>query len=123
MNKAFVLTVFAIALLVSTALGQISVAGDWDGSFNTPGGARPFKMILKVDGEKLSGTVKRASGDVALTGTIKGDVISFSYTINYGGNDLTLTYSGKVAGDSMSGTISFGGQAEETWSAKRLAKQ
>ena len=104
------------------ASAQTSVAGDWDGSFNTPGGARPFKLILKVDGEKLSGTVKRANGDVPLTGTIKGDVINFSYTISYGGNDLTLSYSGKVAGDSMSGTVSFGGNAEDTWSAKRAAK-
>ena len=114
---------FVVALLVSSAFGQTSVAGDWDGSFNTPGGARPFKIVLKVDGEKLSGTAKRSSGDVPITGTIKGDVINFSYTINYGGNDLTLIYSGKVAGDSMSGTVSFGGNAEETWSAKRTAKQ
>ena len=104
------------------ASAQASVAGDWDGSFNTPGGARPFKLILKVDGEKLSGTVKRANGDVPLAGTIKGDVINFSYTISYGGNDLTLSYSGKVVGDAMSGTVSFGGNAEDTWSAKRAAK-
>ena len=122
-NKTFFSALFIIALLISSAFGQTSVAGDWDGSFNTPGGARPFKIVLKVDGEKLTGTAKRSSGDVPITGTIKGDAISFSYTINYGGNDLTLIYSGKVAGDSMSGTISFGGQAEETWSAKRLAKQ
>lgn len=102
---------------------QTSVAGDWDGSFNTPGGTRPFKFVLVVDGEKLTGTAKRPNGDVPLTGTIKGDVINFSYTINYGGNDLTLMYSGKVAGDSMSGTVSFGGNAEESWTAKRAAKQ
>lgn len=122
MNKALLSVVF-VALFAIAALGQTSVAGDWDGSFNTPGGARPFKLVLKVDGEKLSGTAKRASGDVPITGTIKGDVINFSYTINYGGNDLTLMYSGKVAGDSMSGTVSFGGNAEESWSAKRAAKQ
>ena len=122
MNKAFISTFFAVALLISSAFGQTSVAGDWDGSFNTPGGARPFKVVLKVEGEKLSGVAKRASGDVPITGTIKGDVINFSYTINYGGNDLTLIYSGKVVGDSMSGTVSFGGNAEDTWSAKRAAK-
>lgn len=122
MNKALLSVVF-VALFAIAALGQTSVAGDWDGSFNTPGGARPFKLVLKVDGEKLTGTAKRASGDVPITGTIKGDVINFSYTINYGGNDLTLMYSGKVAGDAMSGTVSFGGNAEESWSAKRAAKQ
>ncbi len=109
-------------IFAGTASAQTSVAGDWDGSFNTPGGARPFKLVLVVDGEKLTGTAKRASGDVPITGTIKGDVINFGYTINYGGKDLTLTYSGKVVGDSMSGTVSFGGNAEESWSAKKAGK-
>lgn len=119
-------TVIVSALLLGSvvAFAQTSVAGEWDGSFDTPGGARPFKIVLKVDGENLTGTAKRSSGDVPLSGTIKGDQISFSYTINYGGNDLTLMYSGTVAGDSMSGTVSFGGNAEESWSAKRsTAKQ
>ena len=123
MKKVLLSTLFAVLLFASAAIAQTSVAGEWDGSFNTPGGARPFKFVLVVDGEKLTGTAKRASGDVPLTGTIKGDLINFSYTINYGGNDLTLSYSGKVTGDTMGGTISFGGQAEETWSAKRAAKQ
>jgi hypothetical protein len=122
MKRIFAIALVAFVLSVGGASAQ-SVAGDWDGSFNTPGGARPFKLVLVVDGEKLTGTVKRANGDVPLTGTIKGEAINFSYTINYGGNDLTLMYSGKVSGDSMSGTVSFGGNAEETWSAKRAAKQ
>lgn len=124
--KNFILSalfVFGLGLIFTGgSSAQTSVAGDWDGSFNTPGGARPFKLVLKVDGEELTGTAKRSSGDVPITGTIKGDVINFSYTINYGGNDLALIYSGKVTGDSMSGTVSFGGNAEETWAAKRAAK-
>ncbi|HQU90738.1 MAG TPA: hypothetical protein PLK77_00500 [Pyrinomonadaceae bacterium] len=125
--KNFILSalfLFGLGLLFAGGTSaQTSVAGEWDGSFNTPGGERPFKFVLVVDGEKLTGTAKRPSGDVPLTGTIKGDLINFAYTINYGGHDLALIYSGKVSGDSMSGTISFGGQAEETWSAKRAAKQ
>lgn len=125
MKKAIILSVFTIGFFLSAAgisLGQTaSVAGNWDGEFNTPGGARPFKMTLVVDGEKLTGTVKRPTGDAPLSGTVKGDDINFSYTINYGGRDLTLMFIGKVSGDSMSGTISFGGQAEESWSAKRGA--
>ena len=54
-----------------------------------------------------------------LTGTVKGSDISFSYTVSYNGNDLTLLFTGKVSGDSISGTVSFGGQAEDSWSAKR----
>lgn len=123
MKKVFVIALFAFVLSVGVGVAQTSVAGEWGGSFNTPGGARPFKLVLVVDGEKLTGTAKRPTGDVPITGTIKGDAINFSYTISYGGNDLTLIYSGKVAGDSMSGTVSFGGNAEESWTAKRAAKQ
>lgn len=100
-----------------------SVAGEWDASMNTPGGARPFKLVFKVDGEKLTGTVKRSSGDVPLSGTIKGTDINFSYTINYNGNDLTLIFTGKVSGDNISGNVSFGGNAEDSWTAKRAAKK
>jgi hypothetical protein len=125
MKKIILSALFVIGVGLVFAGGtsaQTTVAGEWDGSFNTPGGARPFKLVFVVDGEKLTGTAKRSSGDVPITGTIKGDAINFSYTINYGGNNLTLMYSGKVSGDSMSGTVSFGGNAEETWSAKRAAK-
>jgi hypothetical protein len=123
MRKVITLTVFMIGvgLLSAGAMSaQSSVAGEWDASMNTPGGARPFKLVFKVDGEKLSGTVKRANGDVPLQGTIKGKDISFAYSINYNGNDLQLSFTGKVNGDAISGTVSFGGNAEDEWSAKRV---
>ena len=111
-----------LALIFSTsALAQKSVEGEWDGVFNTPGGARPFKFVLKVDGEKLTGTAKRSSGDVPLTGTIKAGDITFSYTISYNNNPVMLTYTGKVNGDSMSGTLMFNETDGGEWSAKRSA--
>ena len=111
--------IFSAILFSMSAAEQTSVAGEWDAVFNTPGGPRPFKLILKVDGEKLSGTARRPSGDVPVTGTAKGTDISFSYTISYNGNAVTLSYTGKVSGDSMSGTVTFNENAAEEWSAKR----
>lgn len=123
MKNFFVLTLFVFGILFvgsSNAAAQAkSVAGDWDGSMNTPGGARPLKLSFKVEGEKLTGTVTRSSGDVPLQGTVKGNDITFAYTINYNGHDLEMYFSGKVDGDSISGTVSFGGNAEDQWSAKR----
>ena len=105
-----VFLVLFVLLGVAAAFGQKgSVEGEWDGSFNTPGGARPVKFVFKVDGEKLTGIAKRSSGDVPLAGTIKGSDITFSYTVNYNGHDLTLSFAGKVTGDTMSGSVSFGG--------------
>jgi hypothetical protein len=115
---------FVIGLALALAGGasaQKSVAGEWDAEFNTPGGAQPLKLILKVEGEKLTGTAKRSRGDVPITGTIKGDDISFAYTVDYIGNAMTISFSGKVKGDAMSGTVSFNDQASDNWSAKRAA--
>lgn len=126
MKKAIFSTLFVLSfslVFVLTAAAQKSVEGEWDAVFNTPGGPRPFKLILKVDGEKLTGTAKRASGDVPVSGTIKGNDITFAYTISYNGNDVTLTYTGKVNGDSMSGNVSFNDTAGDEWSAKRAAAE
>lgn len=123
MKHIFLLGILAFGLtlfLADSAAAQApSVAGEWAASMNTPGGPRPFGLVIKVDGEKLTGTVKRANGDVPLEGTIKGKDINFSYTISYNDNVLSLSFAGKVDGDNMSGTVSFGGNAEDSWSAKR----
>ncbi|MDM7922620.1 MAG: hypothetical protein QUS14_10010 [Pyrinomonadaceae bacterium] len=123
MKRTILLSLFVmLAAAGSVWAQQSSVAGGWEGTFNTPGGARPFKVVFNVEGEKLTGTVKRQNGDVPLTGTIKGDDISFSYTISYGDNALTLFFTGKVSGDTMGGNVSFGGNADDSWSAKRVSK-
>jgi hypothetical protein len=117
------LSVFAFAVAVAVAaLAQSPAAGEWDVAMNTPGGVRNFKVTLKVEGEKLTGTVGRDTGTLPLTGTAKGNDIQFTYTVKYNDNDLVLTMTGKVDGDAMKGTVSFGGMAEDEWSAKRAGK-
>jgi hypothetical protein len=62
-----ILSLVLSLLLSGVAAAQTSpVVGEWAASMNTPGGARPFGLLFKVEGEKLTGTVKRASGDVPL---------------------------------------------------------
>ena len=122
MKKVMYFAILAIGLLfvgAGQSAAQTSVAGEWDASMNTPGGARPFKLIIKVDGDKISGTAKRSNGDVAISGTVKGDEISFNYTIDYNGNAVTLSYTGKVKGDAITGTVYFNENASDEWSAKR----
>jgi hypothetical protein len=114
------LSVFALALRAAvTVAAQSNVAGDWDAAMNTPGGTRNFKIKFKVDGEKLTGEVGRDTGTLPLTGSVKGSDLQFSYTVKYNDNDLVLTLTGKVDGDAIAGTVSFGGMAEDSWSAKR----
>ena len=124
MKKTLFATLFVLSLTFifsTSASAQKSVAGEWEATFNTPGGPQPLRLILKVDGEKLTGTAKRSRGDVPLTGTIKGDDITFAYTIDYNGNPVTISFTGKVKGDTMGGTVSFNENATDEWSAKRSA--
>ncbi len=96
-----------------------SIAGEWDAAMNTPGGVGNFKIIFEQSGDSLTGTVKRQAGDVPLVGTIKDNIVRFSYTINYNGSPLQLTVTATVTGDSMTGKIAFGVAAEDDFSAKR----
>lgn len=113
------LSVMALLMLASAfALAQTSpAAGDWDVALNTPGGVRNFTIALKVDGEKLSGEIKQ--NKTPLTGTVKGNDVVINYTVKYMDNDLAIAMTGKMTGDAMKGTVSFGGFAEDEWSAKR----
>ncbi|MFN8004522.1 MAG: hypothetical protein U0X75_26310 [Acidobacteriota bacterium] len=121
MKKLFsVLSVLAcFGLFATAAWAQSPAAGEWDITMNTPGGARTFKALFKVDGETLTGEVRRESGTLPLKGTVKGNDVQFSYVVNYNGNDLAITMTGKLSGNAISGIVSFGGAAEDEWSAKR----
>ncbi|MGQ0702924.1 MAG: serine hydrolase domain-containing protein [Gemmatimonadales bacterium] len=96
------------------------VDGEWDASYETPGGTRSFKLVLVTKGDSVTGVVKRTAGDSPLRGIIRGDSIWFSYAIEYGGNALPIDIAGIVTGDTMSGTASFGGQAQEPFVARRV---
>lgn len=114
----------SLALATFAAVPQASaqsIAGEWNATMNTPGGTREYKVIFQVKGDSLAGTVKRPTGDVALSGTLKGSAVTFSYTIEYGGNPLLLTVTATVSGDTMTGSIDLGGGAQEAWSARRPA--
>jgi len=119
--RTLILALSLAALAAVPSAAAQSVAGEWNATMNTPGGTREFKVIFVVKGDSLSGTVKRATGDVPLRGTIKGNAVNFSYTIEYGGNPLELTVAATLNGDSMAGSIDLGGNAQEAFSAKRAA--
>jgi len=116
--KSFLL-LLGLSLPSLPGLAAQSIAGEWDASINTPGGVRNFKIVFVVDGEKLSGTVKREAGDVPLSGTVKDSAVRFSYTVVYNGNPLTLTITATLDGDSLKGIVDFGGAAEDEFSARR----
>jgi hypothetical protein len=117
--RTVLLSVILTAFAWTAPAAAQSIAGTWDAEMSTPGGVRTFQIVLQVDGNKLSGTVKRSAGDVPLAGTIKGDTVTFTYSINYNDHPLDLTVTAIVAGDLMKGTVDMGGVAQDAFSAKR----
>jgi hypothetical protein len=112
----------ALALSVATArplaFQNANVAGSWDVTIDSPQGQRTVVMVIKKDGDKLSGAMKGQAGERPLDSVVvKGDEITFVMTRPVGGQDMVMTYKGKVEKDSMKGEADFGGLATGTWSA------
>ena len=105
---------------------KIDLTGEWKSSFtNQDGQVRESTFKLKVEGDKLTGTVSGRNNDTAIEeGKIKGDEISFQVTREFGGNKVVIKYTGKVSGDSIKGKSEFerdGQSQSRDWVAKREA--
>jgi hypothetical protein len=117
-SRTLALLTSCLVLAGRPALGQ-RVAGTWDAEMNTPGAVVSFQFVFTVKGDTLQGTVLRSSGEVPLRGSVKGDSLWFSYTIDYNNNSLLISMAGRVVGDSLFGTVDFNGQAQDQFWAHR----
>jgi uncharacterized repeat protein (TIGR01451 family) len=123
--KRFLSWVVAGALIApATAIAQSkSIAGTWNATVKTPNGGGAPTLTFIVKGDSVTGTVKRPNGDVApLRGTIKGNNLTYTYTISNNGQDIATTVKAKVKGDSLSGTMDFAGQMTGEIKAARARK-
>ncbi len=127
MKKLFRLEITLAALLVisimmvpgAVAADNANVAGEWSLTVESPQGTGNPSVILKQDGENLTGTYKGRLGETPLKGTIKGNDIKFSFTVSPQGQDLTIEYSGTVDGDTMKGKAKFGEYGEGNFTGKK----
>jgi hypothetical protein len=115
----------AIAITFSAALSgqssKVDVTGRWAFTVQTDAGSGTPTVTLKQEGEKLTGHYSSQNlGEADLTGTVKGQEITFSFSADAQGTPLTVSYTGTVESkDSMKGTVDLGGLAQGTFTAKR----
>ena len=95
------------------------VSGTWELNVESPMGSRASDAIFTQTGETLGGKMVSPRGEVPLTGTIKGDAVNFSITVNAQGQTLQIDYTGTVTGDAMSGTVVFGSFGDGKWTGKK----
>jgi hypothetical protein len=116
------ITIFTAAfmLAVLTAGAQnTNVSGNWKLTLETPNGAASPSLVLKQEGEKLTGTYKGRFGESPLEGTVKGKEIKFTVKVNAQGQEFVLEYTGAVEGDTMKGKAKFGDMGEADFTGKK----
>lgn len=111
--------VLAALLTAFPSFAQTNVAGDWNFTIVSPQGTNTTKVTLKQDGEKVSGAFKGQAGELPLDGTLTGDDLKFTFTVQFQGQPLPITLTGKVAGPTIAGKADYGGFAEGEFTAKR----
>ena len=89
------------------------VAGTWKVSVSGGAGSAEQTIILKQDGNKITGTFKGPRQSGPLEGTVEGNNISFHVATR-----VPLDYKGTVDGDAMKGTMTGNGKTGD-WTATR----
>lgn len=122
------------AALALACLTKLAVAADqpdptgtwkWSVTFNNQ--TRESTLKLKLDGDKLSGTMLgRDNQEIAIEDAqYKDGEVSFKVTRERNGQKFTIKYRGKVSEDTIKGKSEFernGEKNERDWEAKREKK-
>ena len=122
--SAMTKTNFLYASLLLIALASFAFAidlnGTWKGSLASPNGDLETTMVLKVDGEKVTGTVTNTYGEEQISeGSAKGDEVNF--VINANGGQFKVIYKGKIAGQDIKFHVVIGEFGEGDLLAKRAS--
>lgn len=104
------------------AAGAISAAGTWKLTVETPNGTRERTVVLKQDGDKLTGTATGPNDQqTALEGvSLKGKELRFTLSFDRNGQTVKRTYVATLNGDTLTGTIE-GGNQTRSFTGKREA--
>ena len=117
LRALLVLLMWAIVTAAGAAGQTSDASGRWDVQINAPDGAHKAVLILKKEGQKLTGTISNEEGEIAVEGTQKGPQVALSF--DYPPEAITIKMTGAQDGDSISGPATFGSETGD-WIAKRL---
>lgn len=114
----------ALVAAPPAATAALDVAGTWKAIGDVAGHAIDATIVLKQDGDALSGTVEFAGGiakPATLSGTLKDATATLMFTIVSDQGTYDMTWAGTVGSDGvMKGTIDVQqGMASGEFTAKR----
>jgi len=96
------------------------VTGTWIVQVTTPDISASPTVVLKQQGEKLTGEYQSTQyGSFPLEGTIKDGKIEFGFTMNIEGNSVATSFSGTAQKDALKGNVAYGDFAQGTFTGVR----
>lgn len=103
----------------SSTAAAPSVTGTWNVTIELPNMTANPTMILKQDGEKVTGEYVSAQyGKFPMTGTVKGTEVVMSFQMNVEGTGLAVTYTGKIEKDgTITGSVNYGDMMSGSFTA------
>lgn len=108
------------ATVVAAQQALHDLSGKWAFAVVTENGTGTPAVVLKQNGEKLTGTYEsRMMGSRTFSGTIKGDSVTLTLEAN-GPEGVALVFRGVVVDkDNLKGNVDFGGMGSATFTGKR----
>ena len=84
-------------------------SGTWKWTVERGGQTREQTLTLKVDGDKVTGTMPGRNNQEAKIedGKFKDGEVTFKVTREFNGQKVVMKYSGKVSGDTLKGKREF----------------
>ena len=124
-TKSIALASLSLSLAGSAWSADTTVAGKWQGEFDSQIGVQKYTYEFKVAGTNLTGRAigirDEGTNNVAITeGKIIKDEISFVEPLKFDDNDVRIEYTGKVSGDEIKLHRKVGDFAEEDLVVKRV---
>ncbi|HKX32854.1 MAG TPA: hypothetical protein VJ302_34550, partial [Blastocatellia bacterium] len=84
----------------------------WSLTINSPQGPLPGTLTIRPDGGSLRGEIDTQFGTVPISNaSLKGDELSFDFTVEVQGQSMPVSAKGRIAGDAINGTMETAGQS------------
>jgi hypothetical protein len=113
-------TAMAVLCLMAWTSDDAKPEGTWKWSVERNGEKIETTLKLKLEGDKLSGTLTGRDGkETAIEeASYKDGELKFQVKRERNGNTITIKYSGKVEGDTITGKAENGDRSRD-WKAER----
>jgi len=108
-GRRLLLTAVLVAAAAHAQRPAPQLTGTWNTETDTGGGKTVSKLLLKMDGDKLTGTLKTSFGDFPIQdGSVEAADVFFNVVIRRDAYELKTTYRGHVFGDEIQFRVEAG---------------